>query len=515
MSILLKLISFIILYYSIISTTIKNNDTISLIYYEYSYKLSEIKVELKNREVSIIDIVQCRLAFVKDQKKENDEIFDFYSNYFTRQWIFFTNNTETVNNLLQIKYSKNELYCLGILVPKSLNYNLQDDNGIPIFEIDDNYTDLMEKSDIRNMNKNIFFSLQINHAVEYYPEDYFLFLSITILIISFTILILWQILSKKVNPVYILPYHRVGTLLIYLNNILSIILVIKSSFIRGQKIYEDEEDSSMLVDTAFITLNGMRRTVFWLVVLLLSYGWSISLQQLGVRDCKFFIKLFFVLFISLSLDQIIDFIGGPIFTLNLSEIKNFIIYSIFLYIILKKISLNIKFLKFRIHYARLFSPEYISSLMYKILVFKKFRILAISYLVLYTIVLALHKTVFSKYDETLLEAYDYLAVDFYFEYLLLLLLRPKELPENYNINLGDNINIDEGNIYRYILPKYSEVNSKICDLTKKDIDLCKKNQAPIVIIGPTNNVTDNNLEDNTSINKYFLELNIGFVDNIK
>ena len=211
MSILLKLISFIILYYSIISTTIKNNDTISLIYYEYSYKLSEIKVELKNREVSIIDIVQCRLAFVKDQKKENDEIFDFYSNYFTRQWIFFTNNTETVNNLLQIKYSKNELYCLGILVPKSLNYNLQDDNGIPIFEIDDNYTDLMEKSDIRNMNKNIFFSLQINHAVEYYPEDYFLLLSISFLIISFNILILWNALAKKVNRVYILPFHRVGT----------------------------------------------------------------------------------------------------------------------------------------------------------------------------------------------------------------------------------------------------------------------------------------------------------------
>ena len=90
----------------------------------------------------------------------------------------------------------------------------------------------------------------------------------------------------------------------------------------------------------------------------------------------------------------------------------------------------------------------------------------------------------------------------------MLLLRPKELPENYNINFGDNIDIDEGNIYKYILPKYSEVNSKICDLTKKEIDLCKKNQTPIVIIGPTNNVADNNLENN-------IKLNIGFADNIK
>ena len=114
-----------------------------------------------------------------------------------------------------------------------------------------------------------------------------------------------------------------------------------------------------------------------------------------------------------------------------------------------------------------------------------------------------------------MESYDYLAVDFCFEYLLLLLFRPKELPENYNINLGDNINIDEGNIYKYILPKYSEMNSKICDLTKKEIDLCKKNQTPIVIIGATDNVTDNNLENNTSLNKYFLELNIGFAENIK
>ena len=271
----------------------------------------------------------------------------------------------------------------------------------------------------------------------------------------------------------------------------------------------------MVVNIIFITLNGMHRTILWFLALLLSYGWNISLQRLSAQDFKFFIKMLLILFISLFLAQFIDLITGPIFTLNLSEIINFIIYSILLYIILKKIALNIKFLMFRIYYARLLSPEYISALMYKILLFKKFRILVISYLVLYTIVLVLHKTVFYKYDDSVFQSYNYLEVDFYFEYLLLLLFRPKELPEYYNINLGNNINIDEGNIYRYILPKYSEVNSKICNLSKKEIDLCKKNQTPIVIIGPTDNVNHNNLEDNTSINRYFLELNIGFADNIK
>ena len=65
---------------------------------------------------------------------------------------------------------------------------------------------------------------------------------------------------------------------------------------------------------------------------------------------------------------------------------------------------------------------------------------------------------------------------------------------------------------------------KIPDLTKKQVDICKKNETPIIIIGPnvrnlndTENINnDININaNNCSINNYFLNLNIGYANNNK
>ena len=82
----------------------------------------------------------------------------------------------------------------------------------------------------------------------------------------------------------------------------------------------------MVVNIIFITLNGMHRTILWFLALLLSYGWNISLQQLNARDCKFFFRIILVIFLILSIDQIIDVIFEPIFRIHVSEIKNGIFY---------------------------------------------------------------------------------------------------------------------------------------------------------------------------------------------
>ena len=524
MLILLKLLPFIILYSFIEATAIlKDKDNVSLVYYEYSYNISEINLEMKNRNVKLENSVQCRLAFIKDESKEHQEIFDIYSNYINRQWLFFTNNNETARKLLKIDYFSKNIFLMGLLVPKSLNFKMDEDYQVPIFEISDNYTEMMEAWDIRDAKKNIFFTLEVKRAIEYYPENYFLILSMTILICTFSFLIFWKISINKIAPENILPIQRICQVLIYFNAILCIILVVKSFNIRGTKIYENEEESSILIETAFITLNSLYRSLLWLLAFLLSFGYNISLQRINGNDCKTFLKTTFLMFFVLSLDQVIDLIFSPIFRIHISEIKNIIFYAIIIFVMCKKLNKNITFLQMKIHYASLISPEIMGSLKYKIKLVKTLRIIFISYFILYLTVMALEKTIFYKYDESTFESYNYMALDAVFLYAIIILFRPKELPEFYTINLGDNLDGDEGNIYKYKLPKYSEANSLKLNLTKKEIDSCKKGDTPILIIGPSdesdfNNNNEEIIETNNndnSINKYFLSINLGFANNSK
>ena len=73
------------------------------------------------------------------------------------------------------------------------------------------------------------------------------------------------------------------------------------------------------------------------------------------------------------------------------------------------------------------------------------------------------------------------------------------------------------------MPKYTEAHFLIKDLTKKQVDECKKNKVPIIIVGPNikninngqNNIGNENNANNISLNNYFPYLNIGIADNQK
>lgn len=513
MSILLNIITFILLFSLIQNSKIKGNDFISLIYYEYSYNLSEIKIDIQNPEVSIIESTSCHLAYIKNFTADYNDIFDFYSLYFNRQWIFFSDNAEIINQLLKIDYENKNIYLMGILFPRDLNYSTDDSNDIPIFAIDSNYTQYMKIWDMRNESKNIYFTLKINHAIEFYPENYFLLLSIIVLLSTFSIFIYWKITLKKINPEHILIIHRIALFIIYLNNLLCFLLIVKSIDIRGTKIYGDEKESSILIDIVLITLRTIHRFLLWFFVLLLSFGWNISLQRLNDHNCKFFSRTIISLFIALSFDQILDIEFEPIFKMNISEIKNVFLYLIVIAIMLYQIKKNINFLKMKLYYANMISPEYINSLEFKLKLFYKLRVLLIAYYIVFVTILVLEKTIFYIYDEVIFESYNYLALDCIFMYAFLIIFRPQELPEYYKINFGDILDgEDNGIIYKSELPSYSEAHIKIKDLTKNQIDECIKKNMPIIIVGP--NVKNLNKED-YSINKYFLNSSIGFANNSK
>ena len=514
MSILIKLILFILLIYSISTTILKDNDTISLVYYEYNFTEKEISLFLLNRDIPITEEEEYHLACVQNENDIRD-IMNFYSIYFNRIWIFFSCDKTIINKLINYDYDEEKLQCKGIIFPKGIQSEIEENidkyNGIPMFAIEDNYTDIMVQWDLRNMNKNIFFTYKINFANDTFPFVYLLILSIILLTLGFILVIRWRIGLKTLDAIHILHIHDLGIILIYINVIICITMFLLSFLLNGQSIYHLSAGAQIF--TFFIALfDILHRTFLWLLMILISCGWTISMEQLNDQSCNLFIKMYIFLFIVFTPDQILDSYIDPIWTLNISEIKNFIIYSFLLVLIVKNIRKNIIFLKRRLNYARLYSPVHLEALNYKIKVFNQLLFLNIGYIVVYSLAVILHKTIFYKWDESKLELYDYLAIEFIFAFILFTILRPKRLPPNYHIDFGDDLDAGNDNIYNYNLPKYSEMHLKYRDPSKKEIESCKKDDTPILIIGPTN--SEDNIDDN-NLNKYFLELNIGFLEKNK
>ena len=408
------------------STTLKKNDELFLIHVEYQYNISKFNVTVLNRDdAEINDYLSSRIAFMNNSDSDNI-IFDIYSNYINKYWLFLVNSSDVADTLLsRTDYKKNELDINGIIVPKSLNYKMPSKNknkNIPIFIVDDNIVNYLYAYDIRYMEKNIYFLFDIKRAIANYPETYLLIIAILCLLISIALFVYWKIIMKSTRHIYVLSIHKFLLSLPFFIFLLSISLLIKAIDVKGQDPYTEYE-SSVYIDTALITLDAIYRTILWFLVLLMCCGWKISMQSLSREDLKFLMKMFLVIYIAMCLDQIIDSASKGIWVFHLSEIKNLIFYVYMLFLMIKKIKKTISFLERRLYYARALSLEYVEALVYKINLINKFRIMLYSYLGLYVIFIFIHKVIVYPYDTTLLEVYNYSLVDIYLSIYFLYLLK--------------------------------------------------------------------------------------------
>ena len=151
------------------STKLKEGDKISLIQVEYGYNATRFELSLKNRDYAQInDLLSSRIAFLNNTETDN-MIFELYSSYINRYWLFLVNSSEVANNLLlRDDYLQKELYINGIIIPKRLQYKLPSDNKnplIPIFELNDSEIDYLSLLDIRNTKKNIYFIFDITRVI--------------------------------------------------------------------------------------------------------------------------------------------------------------------------------------------------------------------------------------------------------------------------------------------------------------------------------------------------------------
>ena len=499
---------------SVKSSKLKDDDNLTLIQVEYGYNITDFTLEVLNRDnAEINDYLSSRIAFMNGTDKDN-EIFDLYSQYINKYWIFLVNSSQVADSLLQREdYKKNELYINGIIVPKSLNYKMPSTNNnkkIPVFILQDDIVEKLSSFDIRNMEKHIYFLFLIKRAISRYPEIYFLVVSIILIASGVTLAIYWKIKMKSVPEENIITLHKfLFTVPIFLS-LYSIALIVKSIDIRGQDPNVNYEES-IYVDTALITLSAIYKTLLWFNILMTSIGWRISVQTLRRQDLSFLIKMFFLIYVLTCLDQIIDSTGIELWVFHLSELKNIVFYAGLMYILLAKINRTIKFLDRKLYYARLLSLEYIDALIYKIKLINQLKIMLYSFVSLWALLLIIHKTLLLPYDTTLLETYDYALADFYLSVYILMILRPKILPPHFKTDLGNNMDEDLGLIYKAFLPKYNMV-STLFEENEKEVKQLKDNNTPILILGPCLSHYDAGDQEEISINNYISNVGIGFVN---
>ena len=494
------------------SSMLKEDDKLFLIQTEYQFNITKFNVTVLNRdEAEINDHLFSSLAFMNNTDSDKI-IFDLYSNYINKYWIFLVNSSEVANQLLlKEDYKKNELTINGIIIPKRLNYEMPIENNnknIPIIIVDDNYTDFLYSYDIRNINKHIYFIFEIKRAIPNYPETYLLIIAILSLLISIALFVYWKILMKKTRHIYVLSIHKFMLAIPFFIFLLSISLLIKAVDIKGQDPYREYE-GSVYIDTALTTLDAIYRTILWFLILLMCCGWKISIQNLGREDLKFLMKIFLVIYIAMCLDQIIDSTGVKVWVFHLSEIKNIIFYAGMMILLLKKVSKTIRFLERKLYFARALTLEYVEALVYKIKLMNQFKLMLFIYIGVYILVLIIHKTAAAPYDSSLLETFDYTTVDFFLSVYFLLLFRPTQLPPNFSVDLGNNVDEDIGIIYKAFLPQYNSINNAFKE-NPKDIQNLKGKNIPILVLGPCLSRNDTGGEAEININNYINNIEIGF-----
>ena len=124
-----QLLIILTLILTINSSKLKEDDELFIIQTEYQYNITKFNVTVLNKEeAEINDYLSSRIAFMNNTDSDKI-IFELYSIYINKYWLFLVNSSEVANQLLlREDYKKNELTINGILIPKRLNYEMPKEN---------------------------------------------------------------------------------------------------------------------------------------------------------------------------------------------------------------------------------------------------------------------------------------------------------------------------------------------------------------------------------------------------
>ena len=506
----MEILFLIILIFNIINFVyLSDSKTITLSLYENTYVKNIYNVSLLNVKDAKIKSNPSKLAHITDILIKDNEIYTYYSKYFNRIWIFYINNINQIQSILAKDFDDYDITITGILIPKSLNYQITKENNnnknIPILEIDlnDNLTEPMEQYDIRKNNRNIYFRIEQSNITTI-PIEYIITFSIFVLLSSIIISLTWNIIEKRIGPNYIFGYHERIKNIFCAHIFLALTLLFKTISLLRAENYE----LNATVEVSLTLSCSFYKSFLWFLIYLIGYGWQICFQELLIDEQKKMVKILIVILINFWIDDILEKYCELLWVFHITEIKNLLVYAILTYFILKNIKKNLNKLTRKYNYALSMIPDFVDGILLKMKLISNLKKGIISYLPLYILILLIHKIFLFDYDSSLLLIYDYLIPDILLEFFFVFLMRPKIVPDFYNVDLGDIFNEDEGITYKCVLPKFDErleIDNVDIKINKKDSET---DEIPIIIIGPfsenidsiNNNYENNNENDNDNYN---------------
>lgn len=510
----------IILIFNIINfISLKKSGLLSLTMYENSFVINNYNLTLLNIDDAKIKNNPSKLAYITDINKNDSEVYNYYSKYFNRIWLFYISDINQLKSVLYKDFRDYKILITGIIIPKSMNYTIVEDDNIinddvPIIEIPNELNLTLEQYDFRKYSKNIFFVIkQINNLLV--PKQYIIIFSIFVLVSSIIIALIWNIFEKRVGQIYIFNYHDKIKYIFCAHIFLALTLIFKTISIMRTDNYE----LTATVEISLTLSSSFFKSLLWFLIYLIAYGWHICFQELQLNEQKKLVRLLLIIVVNFWIDDILLKYLENIGILHLSEIKNLFLYIFLVYKTIKNIKKNMKILNRKYNYALSLLPEYADSIMSKIKLLSNLKIYIIIYLPLFILVLLVHKIFLYDYDSSILFIYDYLIPDFILEGLFVFLMRPKIVPNYYNVDLGEMFDEIEGETYECYLPKFDERfdDKEMISINIKDYDT---DEIPVIIIGPKNECDNSNNSDNSDfiesdINKYFSNIQIGYYNSNK
>lgn len=507
----------ILLILNIIKYIYLKDSNVSLIIYDNSYIKETYNLSILNKDDAIISTNPAKLAYITDINNTDSVIFNYYSKYYNRIWVFYISNLRELSKVLSKDFEDIDITITGIIIPKSLNYQITYENNqnniIPIIEIDDKLNKVMEEYDIRVDNRNTYFVIKLINNLEL-PIGYLIFFSIFALIYSIFISLYWNIVGKRVGPNYIFNYHDKIKYVFCAHIFLALTLVFKTiSIIRIEN-----HDLTVTVEISLILSCSFFKSILWFLIYLIAYGWCVCFQDLLISEQKKLLRLLLFIIVTFWLGDLLEKYCGKLWVFRPTEIKNLILYSFLTFIIVRNINKNKNFLNRKYNYALTLLPDYVDGILAKIKLLSNLKTFVLSYIPLYIINILIHKLFLYDYDSSLLLIYNFLIPDFILEFLFVFLMRPKIVPAFYDVDLGDIFNEIEGNTFKCDLPNFDDrfdYDEDIISVNKKVYDT---DEIPIVVIGPYNDINNSFISDKSDIiendlNKYFSKINIGYCNN--
>lgn len=307
------------------STTLNYVTNKIILYNEEYFSKSLSKINIEANKFCFLDSVEQMFKSCDYIKKKKNESESDYGVIFL------------MNDITQLRYLQN-LYYLninnfrenydykGIIYANSTDHLqlVNQDINRPVFETDTETFDQILA--YLKYNDKKFIELRINYIYDntkqLMPVDYLTQMSNLAFFISSVTFIIWHIRLIYYRK-HIMAIQKVLTILPYAKLLISylLILYLDQSLIYNDKFTLETDFTIIYLDTAITTLNSIYKTVLWFLIILISNGWKLFIDNFSRYELKKFVTLYLVIYLALCFDQILDYSFNK--TFNVKFIFNF------------------------------------------------------------------------------------------------------------------------------------------------------------------------------------------------